>query len=420
MANTLTPVDVYAVVNAMVTEMYGSNSGLTAFNTSSFVSVGEHMLRTGYTNTLDALSVVIGRTIVSARPYRGRFRIIVAIPEEWGGITRKISYYATKEEQTESFNTNLNSAAPPLVDGGSVDPWTISKQYPLEMNFCGLKVEQKSYTTFVYQLKMAFSSEAAFAEFMSGRLVAIANDLEVAWEARNRLLILNAIGATYNVGATRSVVNMTTEFNTHYSTNYTTSDLLTTYLKEFVAFFVAKLEGDMELARDYNELFHIYPARNDDGGNALVLPRHTPPAMRRLLLFMPVLRLEEKTIFPALFNTSELKLENYEAVEYWQNPNVPASVDIVPNQLNTTNGQSTNGSRAQIGTVLGLMFDRDALATSVKIEDVYTTPINARGKYYNTVYHWAFQHKLDQTENMILYYMDDSDVTLEVGGEDDT
>lgn len=413
MANTLTPVDVYAVVNAMVTEMYGSNSGLTAFNTSSFVSVGEHMLRTGYTNTLDALSVVIGRTIVSARPYRGRFRIIVAIPEEWGGITRKISYYATKEEQTESFNTDLNSAAPPLVDGGSVDPWTISKQYPLEMNFCGLKVEQKSYTTFVDQLKMAFSSEAAFAEFMSGRLVAIANDLEVAWEARNRLLILNAIGATYNVGAARSVVNMTTEFNNHYSTHYATSDLLTTYLKEFVAFFVAKLEGDLELARDYNELFHIYPARNDDGGNALVLPRHTPPAMRRLLLFMPVLRLEEKTIFPALFNTSELRLENYEAVEYWQNPNVPASVDIVPNQLNTTNGQSTNGSRAQIGTVLGLMFDRDALATSVKIEDVYTTPINARGKYYNTVYHWAFQHKLDQTENMILYYMDDSDVTEE-------
>lgn len=419
MANSLTPTDVYAVVNAMAAEMFGSANSLTAFNTSSFVTVGEHMLRTGYTNTLDALSVVIGRTIVAARPYRGRFRIVVAIPEEWGGITRKISYYATKEEETTSFNTNVNTLNPPLTDGNSVDQWVITKQYPLEMNFCGLKVEQKTYTTFVDQLKMAFTSEAAFAEFMSGRLVAIANDLEVAWEARNRLLILNAVGATYNVGASRSVVNMTTEFNTHYSTNYTTSDLLTTYLKEFVAFFVAKLEGDLELARDYNELFHIYPARNDDGGNALVLPRHTPPAMRRLLLFMPVLRLEEKTIFPALFNTSTLRIEDYEAVEYWQNPNVPAGVDIVPNQLNTANGQSANGNRVQLSTVLGLMFDRDALATSVKIEDVYTTPINAKGKYFNTVYHWAFQHKLDQTENMILYYMDDSDVQEEPadGGE---
>ena len=87
MANTLTPTDVYSIVNAMAAEMYGSNNTLTAFNTSTFATVGEAMLRTGYENTVGALSAVIGKTIVAARPYRGKFRIIMKVPQEFGLIT---------------------------------------------------------------------------------------------------------------------------------------------------------------------------------------------------------------------------------------------------------------------------------------------------------------------------------------------
>lgn len=405
MANSLTPTDVYAIVNAMAAEMYGANATIQAVDSSSFVSVGEHMLRTGYTNTLNSLSNVIGRTIIAARPYRGRFKIIVKLPQEWGGIERKISFYATKNEPTESFNTNLNATQ--LVDGGAIDPWTISKDYPLEMNFCGIKTIQKSYTTWVDQLKLAFSSESAFSEFVSGRLINIANDIELSEDAQNRLQVLNAIGATLNVGNSRQAVNMTAEYNAFYNQTYTTAQLLSTYFDSFMEFFVMRLQGDMELAREYNELFHIYPARNDDGGNALTLLRHTPPEMRRLILYMPIIRQAEKTVFPALFNDSYLKLENYEGVEYWQNPNDPSAIDIVPNQLNTVSGEAETGNRVQKDIILGLFFDRDALATSVKIDDVYTTGINARGKYFNTVYHWAHQYKLDQTENMIVYYMAD-------------
>ena len=405
MANTLTPTDVYSIVNAMAVEMYGDNNALQAINTSTFVTVGEHMLRTGYTNTLNALSNVIGRTIIAARPYRGRFKLIAKIPAEWGGIERKISFYATKNEPTESFNTDINGTQ--LIDGNAIDPWTISKDYPLEMNFCGIKTIQKSYTTWVDQLKMAFSSEGEFSRFVSGRLINIANDIEVSEDAQNRLQVLNAIAATYDVGNTAQVVNMTSYYNAFRNTSYTTAQLLSTYFEDFIEVFMMKLEGDMELAREANDMYHIFPARNDDGGNALTLLRHTPPEMRRLLLYMPLIRQAEKTVFPALFNTSYLRLENFEGVEYWQNPNVPAGIDVVPNTLDTSTGQSANGTRVQLDVVLGFFFDRDALATSIKLEDVYTTGINARGKYFNTVYHWGYNYKLDQTENMILYFMAD-------------
>ena len=246
MANTFTPTDVYAIVNAMAAEMYGANNTLQAVNTTTFASVGEAMLRTGYENTLNALSNVIGRTIIAARPYKGKFKIIAKVPAEWGGIERKISFYATKLEPTESFNTDINGSQ--LVDGSSVDPWTISKDYPLEINFCGIKTLQKSYTTWVDQLRMAFRSPEDFAAFVSGRLINIANDIELKMDAENRLQVLNAIGATYNTGAARSVVNMTARYNAFYGTTKSTADLLSTDFESFMEFFVMCLEGDMTAA----------------------------------------------------------------------------------------------------------------------------------------------------------------------------
>lgn len=403
MANTLTPTDVYAIVNAAAAEMYGSQSTLQAQDTSSFVSIGEHMLRTGYTNTLNALSTVIARTIVAVRPYRGKFEIIARVPEEWGGITRKISFYAGKFEAETMWNTDINATN--LVDGNSIDHYKITKTYPLEMNFCGMKVLKKRDTTFADQLDQAFHSESEFSDFYSAKMIAIANDIALGYEAENRLQILNAIGSTYNTGGARQKVNLVAAYNAKFGTSYSANDLLTTYLKEFCEFFVARIKGDMSLMSEYNSLFHIFPARNDDAGNALTLLRHTPAEMRRLVLFQPIFRDAEARVFPSLFDPGFLRMQDYEGVEYWQNPNDPSAVNIKPNQLNVSTGQAVDGTAVQLDTVVGLLFDRDAIATSLKLQKTITTPVNADGDYFNTVYHWAFQFKEDPTENMVLYYM---------------
>lgn len=403
MANTLTPTDVYGILNAMSEEMWGSNAALTALDTRTFATVGEAMLRTGYENTLGALSTVIGKSIIAARPYRGKFRVIMKVPQEFGLITRKISFYSTKLEASTDFNTNINGTQ--IVDGASIDPWTISKTYPLEINFVGLKVSQKNYTVFRYQLKQAFKDEASFGQFVSGILIQIANDLEVDMDAENRLQVLNAIGATLDVGAARSKVNLVTAYNAFYGTSKTVADLLGTDFEDFMKFFVMRLKGDMALMEEYNELFHIYPAKNDDGGNALVLNRHTPPEKRKLIVYEPILRQAEATIFPTLFRDSYLRLENYNGVEYWQNPNDPMAIDVTPNTLDVVTGESANGSQVQQSYVLAFLFDADALVTSMHIEDVITSPLNNRGSYYNVTYHYGKDYQLDQTENMIVYYL---------------
>ena len=239
MPNTLTPTDVYGIVNAMADEMFGKNQTITAVNTSTFATVGEKMLRTGYENTVNALSAVIGKTIISARPYRGRFRIIMRVPDEFGLITRKISFYSGALEQSTDFNTNL--APSQIVDGASIDPWKITKTYPLELNFVGLKLMQKNYTIFRYQLKQSFQDEASFGSFVAGLLTRIANDLEVDMDAENRLQVINAIGATFNTGTARQKVNLRAAFNAFYGTSYTVADLLGTHYDELMKFFVMRI-----------------------------------------------------------------------------------------------------------------------------------------------------------------------------------
>ena len=404
MANTLTATDVYGIVNAMQQEMFGPNATITALNTSTFVSVGENILRRGYTNTLDALSAVLGPNLeFEVRPYNGKFKIILKTPAAWGGIERKISYYAKALQPSGNFNTNLYGTQ--LDDGSSIDPWIISKKYPLELNVCGLKTIEYQVTVFKKQLIQAFKSEDQFAAFVGAMMTEVANDLESKVEAENRLQILNAIGATYNVGNSRMAVNLVTEYNAKYNATETATTLMTTKLKEFMAFFVSRLKGDMKLMEERNELFHIYPARNDDSGNALQLLRHTPPEARRLILYEPLFRDEATTVFPSLFSTSELRIENYEGVEYWQNVNEPMKVSVTPAQLNTTSGESEAGSAVALNYVVGLLFDRDAIAQSVKFESANSTILNPRGEYINQFWHYANMYKLDQSENMILYYL---------------
>ena len=404
--NNVTVNDSYAIINAASVAMFGEDASLQARDTSSFVAVGEKMLRTGAEQTLNALTMVYSTMITDVQKYRGGLRIIAEIPDRFGAVVRKIRFYAKGFDASKNFNTVQNPNT--LDDGNSVDHYTIHKKYPLELNFIQLQTLQYPFTTWEDQLEIAFHSPEEFARYSSAKLVEIANDIETGYEAKRRLQVLNAIGATYNTGTARQNVNLRVAFNNENGTTYSVNDLLTTYKAEFYAFMIERIKGDMKLMEERNTLFHIYPARNDDSGNALVLPSFTTPEDRRMVLYMPLIRKAEANVLPALFGPDYLRLENYEGVEYWQDPvNNPAAVSVTPNQLDAATGASTTGNAVALDYVVGLLYDRKALMTSLKFEKARTTPINAAGGYFNTITSWLYQNMYDACENMILYYLAD-------------
>lgn len=398
--------DSYTIINLAANGMFGEDTSLQAHDTSSFVAVGEKMLRTGYESTLNALSFVYGDIIADGQKYVGKLRIFNEDNDRFGAIIRKIRFYAKKFEASENFNTIQNPNT--LDDGSSVDHYKISKKYPLELNFVALQTLQYKYTRWEDQLEIAFHSPEEFARFSSEMMIEIANDIETGYEAKRRLLLQNAIGATYNTGTARQKVNLRVAFNNENGTTYSVNDLLTTYKAEFYAFMIERIKGDMQLMEERNTLFHIYPARNDDSGNALIYPTFTRPEDRRMILYMPLIRKAEANVLPALFGPDYLRLENYEGVEYWSDPvNKPSAVSVTPNQLDAATGASITGNAVALDYVVGLLFDKKALATSIKFEKARTTPINADGGYYNTVVSWLYQNMYDACENMILYYLAD-------------
>lgn len=412
MARVLTPKDAHSIMNLIVREACGE-SPIRVVDTSSFVSAGETVLASGVENTLNALSTVIGRTLMAVRPYKAKLNIINAINTDmYTNRLRKVSFYSKYSEPTGALNTDLfqknlyNGNDNGSADGKSTPSmWVQNKPVAVELNFGGCSTWQECLTTYKYQLKNAFRSEGEFNSFISGIMTAKANDIEMRKEAFNRMLLLNAIGATYQSTHTECTVNLTKAFNEKFGTSYTSAQLRSTHLKEFMQFLVSRIKQDMRKLTINSGLYHESPPKTVDGADYNVILRHTPIDKQRLILYNPLFIDVESYVFPEIFNTKYLDIEKqYEGVDFWQSIITPEKVDVTPA---ITNGVCVAGTNVKLDYVVGLLYDVDAMMIDYQLDDVSTTPEEARKHYRNTWWTFCRNAIYDPTENMILYYMDD-------------
>lgn len=422
MARSLTTRDIHALMNSLVKEATGQEALVKVTDTSSFISAGEQVLATGTENTLNALSLVLGRTLVAVRPYKAKLGILNAINTGvFSHRMRKISYYSKYAQASGMFNTQLytNLAGgftngQNIVDGdasSTKSQWEQNPALPLELNFAGSSTWQDSYTVYEKQLQQAFRSEDDFAKFVSGILTEKGNDIESQKEAYNRMVLLNYIAGAINMNSTGSVVNLTSAFNTKFGTSYTSAQLRTTYLKEFLGFLSAEIKKDSRKMTNRSLKYHWSPAKVVDDVNYYLL-RHTPYEKQRLMLFSPLMVESESYVFPQIFNPEYLKIENYEGVDFWQNELNPSAIDIVPaipNTVTPANGQ-VQGNEVKLDYLVGILYDEDAMMVDYQMDTAYSTPVEARKGYRNVWYTMLRNGINDFTENAIIYYMADPEV----------
>ena len=415
MARTLTPVDCYALINAIAKEATGQEATLQAQDTSSFVSVGETILNTGTENTLNAISVVLGRTFMAVRPYEAKLRIINAL--NTGIFTdrmRKISYYSREAQASGAFNTNLYTNHAMGYDNGSnsgaslATMWEQNQPVPLELNFGGRSVWDESTTIYEIQLQQAFRDEASFAQFMEGVMTEKGNDIESAKEAFNRAALLNFIGGIYDMDkavSTGSAIDVAAGFNAKYGTTYTRAQLLYDYRTEFLEYLVSLIKYTSDQLTNRSAKYHWSPAKTIDGVRYTLL-RHTPKDRQRLILFSGDIYDAESTVMPAIFNPQYLSLDNYERIDFWQNENLPAQVKITPAIPDVSDPTEQKvGDPVVFEHVVGLLYDADALMVDYQLDEAYSTPVEARKRYRNIWWHFARNAVNDFTENAVLFYI---------------
>lgn len=410
MARILTATDAHAIMNELVHQATGRQD-IRAVDTSSFVSAGETLMSAGTENVMNAISLIMGRTLVAARPYSGKLNIINAL--DTGVYThrlRKISFYSRDAQPSGDWNTNLYTNLANGYDNGTnssnstPNMWIQNQAIPLEMNFAGSDVWQFAITIYQDQLKQAFRNESSFNAFWSGAMIEHENDIESQKEAFRRMTMLNFIGGIANLGtAGVNSINLTSAFNRAMGTSYTTSDLLNAHYREFYEFFIAAVRKISDRMTDRTNLYHWNPTRTD----GMVLLRHTPKDRQRMILYKPLFIDAEARVFPEVFNENYIKQENYEGVNFWQSAETPETVNITPAIPGGANGAQTTGTAFNPAVVVGLIYDVDAMMVDFQLESALATPVEARKRYYNIWLSMAKNAINDLTENGVLLYMDD-------------
>lgn len=425
MAKALTPQDAYALMNALVQEATGQ-ADISVVDLSSFVSAGEKVLATGTENTLNALSLILGRTIIAVRPYKAKLSSVQAINTgEYSHRLRKISYYSRPALPAGDWNTQLypenlfqgktNAQDTTTNHESTKSMWVQNQPQALEMNFAGSDVWDESTTVYEYQLKPAFRDPGAFAQFVAGIMTEKANDIESEKEAFNRIAILNKIGDVYLNGTAAQKVNLTAAFNTKFGTQYTSAQLRTTYLKEFLAFFVSTFKLASDRMTERSMAYHTdipKTVANPETGvsETLHILRHTPKADQKALLYNPLFVEAQAQVLPAIFNPEYLNIDNFEGVDFWQSnydEDARPAVNVYPAVYDATTGAQKKGDQVNVPYVVGLLFDRDAILTDFQFEGSASSPLEARKQYRNIWWHFSKNAINDPTENAILFYMDD-------------
>ena len=419
--------DAYDIVNAMLDNIQGLAGSLTVVDTSTFIDAGEAIKSAPTEDTLNALSLVLARTLIAVRPYNAKLDIFNRFESGvFANRMRKISYYSTDPEYVGGINNQLHinhadgfdngrngtqtpapGTPPEYPDGftSAASMWVQEYKHPLEISFGGTSATQTRLTLPEDALERAFASESDFMRFWDGMLADKANDIEQMKEAFNYALLDNVIAATYNMNNGRQVVNLTYEFNQKFNTSYSTQQLLTTYFQEFLEFFVSEIRKVSDLLTHRTAAFHQPVTQTFNGVSQSIL-RHTPKDRQRMILYNPLFIDAQARVYPEIFNERYLRMENFEGVDFWQDFNNPTAIDCVPSYPDyVTVADPTD--EIQLDMVVGMIYDEDAIMVDYQLDRVAMSPLEAAKLYRNSIWHIRRNYIYDATENIVIFVMED-------------
>lgn len=391
--NTMTFNQLATVLTSIVSQATGK-TGLTATDTSSFVSVGKLGLEAGYDPLNTAISQVLKKTIFSIRPYNRKFASIEKDPIRYGNHVRKINFSDTGFEEDDRIK---------LVDGQSIDPYVVKKPVAVQTNFYGENVYQKHITIYRDQLDCAFSGPEEFGRFITGVMQTVDDELEQARENTARATIANLIGGhkvydTYSL-VSGSMVHLLTEYNAWTGSSVTAADVFAPNIfPDFARWMYGRIATLSRMMQERSSLYHL------SFDNTSIM-RHTPVDRQRLFMFTGTMDQVTSNVLSTTYNDEYLRTIPREDVTFWQSIKSPASINITAGYVNS-NGTVDNANVALDGIVMGVLFDEEAAGYTLVNQWAQPTPFNARGGYTNYFWHETQRYYNDFSENAIVLLLD--------------
>lgn len=393
--------DAAVLLNSIVSQATGKTS-LTATNLQDFISIGQTALSVGPDPLMQAISQVLGPTIISVRPYSEKFSGLRADSLRWGNHVRKLSIADSDWERDERY---YEAASDFLDNGDSVDQYKIRMPNVLQTNFYGQNVVQRSITIFRDQLNVAFSAPDELMRFVSMIMSNVSDQLAQARESSARMALANFIGgkvAAQTAGlGTDHVVYLIDEYNAETGSSLTAS---TIYAPANYASFVRWVYGFVTTLSDrLTERTIKYQINVTNKA----VSRHTPKARQKFYVSAPELNRMRSEVLSVTFNEELLRLGDVESVGYWQSPDQPESINVTPSYMNAS-GVIVNATAQSVTNIFGVLFDEEAIMTQSVNEWSAPTPFNAAGGYTNTFWHASNRYLNDFTEKGVVLLVAES------------
>lgn len=364
---------IYELVNEIVAETMGSTD-IDVCDTNSLVALGNAVLSSS-SNTeafLNTLIQRIGKTIISYRPYTSQLSLLEVGDMEWGQIMQKIKVDMPTAEADPTYD---------LVDGESIDMYKVHKPKAHQKLFVKRTPVDYSITTQRKALKEAFTSAEAMGNFQTAVYGEVRNAIELGQEDLGRLTMANFIA---NVDQSKQRIKLVTEYNAKFGENV--PDGLDALMDNaFDRWVIARIKN---VAFKMQTMSVLY--------NKEEFQRHTPIDMQRFVYLVDFMTGLETNVNYAAFNDQYVQLASGIAVPYWQSAQ-DADKIMVTNE---------NDEDFLCSNVVAFIHDRDALGTYRKEEEALTTPVNSKGRYYNTDWHVDNLYFNDTSENGIYFTLD--------------
>lgn len=374
---------------------------LIATDTSSFVTQATTALKTGYDPIFGALNQVLSRSIFSTRPYRRKFGNLEVTESAFGNHVRKFaivdsdplvdSRYATPVTDTPKTDAFLKSS----------DQQVQAKPTPVQTNFYGSNVYQRAYTIYKDQLECAFRSPDEFAQFVSMVVQNNVDNLEQYRESIARATLANYVGGILAEGDGARVINVLERYNALTGLGLTRDSVFEpTNYKAFVQWFysfVAQVSSMMtERSQRYQTTLTGKP-----------INRHTPYQDQRLYMLAQNRYENEMMALADVYHDSYLKMIDVQTLNFWQSIDDPAALHLTasytaPNGNVATKEIDTNTDNV---SVIGALFDREALGYATTQQWSNPAPFNARGGYTTFWFHETERNWNDFTEKGVVFVM---------------
>ena len=362
---------IYDIVNDVAKQVMGEEA-IDVIDTGSLVALGDVVL-SSQTNTEAFLSTLvqrIGLTIISYRPYTSQLSLLEVGDMEFGQIMQKTKVKMSEAIEDDTYN---------LTDGESLDMYIVAKPEATQKLFVKRTPFAFMRTFQTKPLKEAFTDASTMGSFISSIYGEVINSIELSQENLGRLTMAN-----YMANAKQNqVINLVTEYNALTSEGITSDTAMLD--NAFLRWALARIKNVSIKMQTMSTLYN-------DGTEQ----RHTPLNMQRIVSLVDFQTALETQVEYAAFHENYVKLASNILVPYWQASKSPLDIEV---QI----GEGEAATEKTLENIVCFIHDRDALGTYRREEEVLTTPVNARGRYYNTWWHLDNLYFNDTSENGVIF-----------------